>query len=208
MFLSAQENTSKIARNKEALEYHDNSIKNISFELSSLKTSENSINLKQKKFKENFNEKMTQIISKFNENDNNFEVIYENLGLEKVNTNKLDLSKVLGDINSNEDGPKVTLRNEEFKSFVEKTNNEIKTLYEQINRLKENDIMISNQKINEVFKTSLGLSSEKSSDFSDEIKEIQQNEKFIISTLFTKIGKDELEKAIKLLNQEIEKIVD
>jgi hypothetical protein len=183
-------------------------MKNISFEVSNLKTSEKTVVSKHKKFKQQFNDKVSQIITKFQENDNNFDMIYENLGLERMMNNKLDVSNISGDINANGEGYKGPIKNEEFKAFVEKTNNEIQSLFEQLKTLKENKNLNLNENYNEIFKTGLIHSSSRSSEFLEEIKEIKKNEKFIISTLFTKIGKEELDKAVRLLNQEIVKIVD
>lgn len=169
---------------------------------------EKAFHSKFRKNKGKFNDKMQQITQKFTEIDTNITLILDNIELDdtKLKVNRLELSNNSNE--NNEENKKISADAEQFKVFVEKTNKSIVFMDEEIKVLKK--ITTEERfKNNQTMDRNNGSSSQSNEEKNalEQINELQKNEKYILSNLFTKIEKDELDKATKVLTLEIEKLV-
>ena len=173
--------------------------------LSGLSEEINYFNKKMKKKKVRFNEKMIQITKKFNEIDTNISIILENIEIEdnsKVKLNKIEMT------NNSDENKKVNLDRDEYRLFTEKTNKAIVNLDNEINELKKSILEEKEKEIHSLYKHYPQTKSRKEDGNTLEIlNELQKNEKFIISNLFNKVEKEDLDKVTKALSIEIERIV-
>lgn len=199
----------QLTKNTSFLDSHDKIIGELASEVKKFANTEKILNSKIKKQKEEFNEKMTQITNKFNDIDHNFQTVFQNIDvdLNKVKINKITLSSQSEQVKE-ETHVVNLLENEEFLNFVQKTDKEFFKINDELIDLKNKINLEKNAKESEsIFKELITSNSKEGDKAMDILKDIQKNEKFIISALFTKVGKDELDKVSKTFNQELDKLV-